>query len=623
MTSACVIVIGHVDHGKTALVRALTGMETDRLAEEKARGLSIALGFAHCEMAGGTLDLIDAPGHEDFIRTMVSGASGAQGAMLVVSAVEGVAAQTREHVQIARLLQVPVAVVAVTKVDLIPEATLPARLVEIADALAAQGVTGAELVPCSATTAGGTDHLRQVLARRFNALPARAAPMGAFLPVDRSFTLAGRGTVVTGTLLGGALAVGEALTVQPSGAATVVRGLQARGAARERVAAGERVAVNLRGIALEDIARGDVICTGGQGATLCMDVWLTVSDTAPRPVKHMQDLRVLWGTAHEVATLRLMGGGQIAPGGAGLGQLRFKRPVVGFAGQAAVLRQLSPAATLAGAVILDPQATAVGAGDRRRLAVMQAAQQQDGTALAAALCAQGRGVALWSDLVRLARCDATAALPTGVVRLSPEHIALADDLAAVQTAVVAALQRFHADYPIKQGAALSMLQRVTPLRGLEPFAQAELHRRGEVVLRDGLVSLARHDPFAALAPQQLARLTEIEERMRAGGTSPPDVRQFDAPDDADLIALMVAQGRLVSLANIALKQQVVFHAATIGQAQRSLAASFPPPTAFTTSAARTALGTSRKFIVPLLEHLDALGMTLRDGDTRQIAPQTR
>ena len=623
MTSACVIVIGHVDHGKTALVRALTGMETDRLAEEKARGLSIALGFAHCEMAGGTLDLIDAPGHEDFIRTMVSGASGAQGAMLVVSAVEGVAAQTREHVQIARLLQVPVAVVAVTKVDLIPEATLPARLVEIADALAAQGVTGAELVPCSATTAGGTDHLRQVLARRYTALPARAAPMGAFLPVDRAFTLAGRGTVVTGTLLGGALAVGEALTVQPSGAATVVRGLQARGAARERVAAGERVAVNLRGIALEDIARGDVICTGGQGATLCMDVWLTVSDTAPRPVKHMQDLRVLWGTAHEVATLRLMGGGQIAPGGAGLGQLRFKRPVVGFAGQAAVLRQLSPAATLAGAVILDPQATAVGAGDRRRLAVMQAAQQQDCTALAAALCAQGRGVALWSDLVRLARCDATAALPTGVVRLSPEHIALADDLAAVQTAVVAALQRFHADYPIKQGAALSMLQRVTPLRGLEPFAQAELHRRGEVVLRDGLVSLARHDPFAALAPQQLARLTEIEERMRAGGTSPPDVRQFDAPDDADLIALMVAQGRLVSLANIALKQQVVFHAATIGQAQRSLAASFPPPTAFTTSAARTALGTSRKFIVPLLEHLDALGMTLRDGDTRQIAPQTR
>ncbi|MCF7746804.1 selenocysteine-specific translation elongation factor [Sulfitobacter sp. M39] len=621
MTSACVIVIGHVDHGKTALVRALTGMETDRLAEEKARGLSIALGFAHCEMSGGTLDLIDAPGHEDFIRTMVSGASGAQGAMLVVSAVEGVAAQTREHLQIARLLQVPVAVVAVTKADLIPEVTLPARLTEIEDALAAQGIKGAELVPCSATTAGGVDHLRQVLARRFTALPARAAPRGAFLPVDRAFTLAGRGTVVTGTLLGGALAVGEALTVQPSGAATVVRGLQSRGAARETVAAGERVAVNLRGIALEDIARGDVICTRGQGATLCMDVALTVSETASRPVKHMQDLRVLWGTAHEVATLRLMGGGQIAPGGAGLGQLRFKRPVVGFAGQAAVLRQLSPAATLAGAMILDPQAAAVGAGDRRRLAVMQAAQQQDRPALAAALCAQGQGVALWSDLVRLARCDATAALPTGVVRLSPEHIALADDLVAVQTAVVAALQRFHTDHPIKQGAALSMLQPVTPLRGLVPFAQAELVRGGEVVLRDGLVCLARHDPLAALAPQQLARLTEIEERMRAGGTSPSDVRQFDSPDDADLIALMVVQGRLVSLANIALKQQVVFHAATIGQARRNLAAIFPPPTAFTTSAARTALGTSRKFIVPLLEHLDALGMTLRIGDTRQIAPQ--
>jgi selenocysteine-specific elongation factor len=292
--------------------------------------------------------------------------------------------------------------------------------------------------------------------------------------------------------------------------------------------------------------------------------------------------------------------------------------VVGFAGQAAVLRQLSPAATLAGAVILDPQATAVGAGDRRRLAVMQAAQQQDGTALAAALCAQGRGVALWSDLVRLARCDATAALPTGVVRLSPEHIALADDLNAVQAAVVEVLQRFHTDHPIKQGAAPALLQQVTPLRGLVPFAQAALVKAGEVMLRDGLVSLARHDPFAALAPHQVARLTEIEESMRAGGTTPPDLRQFDAPDDADLIALMVAQGRLVPLSNIALKQQVVFHEMTIGQAQRTLAAAFPPPMAFTTGEARTALDTSRKFIVPLLEHLDAQGITLRDNDTRHM-----
>ncbi|WP_448326297.1 selenocysteine-specific translation elongation factor [Sulfitobacter sp. M13] len=360
MTSACVIVIGHVDHGKTALVRALTGMETDRLAEEKARGLSIALGFAHCEMAGGTLDLIDAPGHEDFMRTMVSGASGAQGALLVVSAVDGVAAQTREHVQIAQLLQVPVAVVAVTKADLIPADDLPARLAAIGDAVAAQGVTRAELVPCSATTAGGVDGLRQALAAQFSDLPPRAVPAGAFLPVDRVFTLAGRGTVVTGTLLGAALSVGDALVVQPRGAATVVRGLQSRGTARKRVEIGERVAVNLRGISVEEVARGDVLCGTAYAPSACMDVALTVSASAARPVKHMQKLRVLWGTAHEVATLRLMGGGQIAPGGTGLGQLRFKQPVVGFAGQAAVLRQLSPAATLAGAVILDPQATAVG-----------------------------------------------------------------------------------------------------------------------------------------------------------------------------------------------------------------------------------------------------------------------
>ena len=618
MTSACVIVIGHVDHGKTALVRALTGMETDRLAEEKARGLSIALGFAHCEMAGGTLDLIDAPGHEDFMRTMVSGASGAQGALLVVSAVDGVAAQTREHVQIAQLLQVPVAVVAVTKADLIPADDLPARLAAIGDALAAQGVTRAELVPCSATTAGGVDGLRQALAAQFSDLPPRAVPAGAFLPVDRVFTLAGRGTVVTGTLLGAALSVGDALVVQPRGAATVVRGLQSRGTARKRVEIGERVAVNLRGISVEEVARGDVLCGTAYAPSACMDVALTVSASAARPVKHMQELRVLWGTAHEVATLRLMGGGQIAPGGTGLGQLRFKQPVVGFAGQAAVLRQLSPAATLAGAVILDPQATAVGAGDKRRLAVLQAAHTQDAAAIAAALCGQGRGVAFRADMMRLARGEETVGLPEGTVPLSADHLALTDDFAAVQEALLGALRGFHAEHPIKQGAAPALLQQVTPLRALVPFAQAALVKAGEVMLRDGLIGLAQHDPFAALAAQQAARLTEIEESIRTGGTTPPDLRQFDAPDDADLIALMVGQGRLVSLPNIALKQQVVFHEATIRQAQRTLAAAFPPPMAFTTGEARTALDTSRKFIVPLLEHLDAQGITLRDNDTRHM-----
>ena len=374
MTSACVIVIGHVDHGKTTVVRGLTGMETDTLPQEKQRGLSINLGFAYCPYPSGTVDLIDAPGHEAFIRAMVAGASGAQAALLVVSAVDGVAPQTIEHLRIARLLGVPVRFVAVTKVDLLPAGDLETRLEAIRETLRGLGLGDVPLIPVSTYLETGMQTLHKGLEGLLGDVPVAQHPKAGFLPIDRVFTMPGLGTVVTGTLLGGNLSLSDAVKLLPQDRPVTLRGVQVRGTARDHATRGERTAVNLRGIAADDITRGDVLCAGADfAAARCMDVRLSLLDDAPSPLKHMSDVRVLFGTTHTVATLRLMDGGQVVQGNSAFAQLRFDKPVAAFAGQRMILRALSPAQTIGGAVVLDPHSLGVKSGDAARLAVMQAA----------------------------------------------------------------------------------------------------------------------------------------------------------------------------------------------------------------------------------------------------------
>jgi selenocysteine-specific elongation factor len=618
MTDACVIVIGHVDHGKTALVRALTGTDTDRMAEEKARGLSITLGFAHCDLPSGTLDLIDAPGHEDFIRAMISGATGAQAALLVVSAVDGVSPQTVEHLRIAQLLDLPICAVAISKTDLLAEDALSLRMQDIHETLMGLGVEDARLVPCSAVASDGMSGLRQALDRLVPHLPPANAPDFAYLPVDRVFSVDGRGTVVTGTLLGGSLQTGETITLQPRSVDAVVRGLQTRGAAHDTVLAGGRTAVNLRGVSAGDVLRGDVICAKGHaGPSDCVDVHLTVLETAAKPLKHMQDIRVLFGTSHDVAVLRLMGGGQVKPGQSRFAQLRFRHPVVGFAGQRMILRSLSPAATLGRALLLDPQAGARKAGDRRHLSVMEAALSQDTALIAQALCAAGKGVAETDDLRRMSR--GRGAIPVGFVQIGGARMAATRDIATTQEDIRRRLRQFHATNPLKIAAPLKLLED----RGLSPhllgFVVDQMVLAGAITQREDCVALVGHDPLATLTADQQTRMASMEKQVAQAGMSPPDPADICATsEDTDLFNLLIAQGRLVTLTNIGLKRRIVFHARALADAEAQLRRAFL--SSFTTGQAREALGTTRRFIIPILEHFDALGVTTRAGDRRSLAP---
>lgn len=619
MKTACLIVIGHVDHGKTALVHALTGIETDRLEQEKQRGLSITLGFAHCDLGGLALDLIDAPGHEDFTRAMVSGATGAQGAVLVVSAPDGIEPQTVEHLTIARLLGVPVIGVAVTKADLVAPEQMQQRITSLRAVLSESGLGEVPFFPCSALEADGLALLKDGLAQRIPHLPPAIAPQAAFLPIDRVFSLPGAGTIATGTLLGAGLTVEDAVTLHPSGRQVRIRGLQSRGADRKRVEPGGRTAVNLRGVAAEDLARGDVLVVGNSfAASHCLDIHLTLLPDAARPIGHMQELRALFGTTAAAATLRLFGKRRIAPGESGFAQLRFRHPVTGFAGQRILLRGLSPVSTLGGAVILDPLASPTRAGDHARHTVLQAAVTQDEDAIARALCDAGKGAARRVDLTRIARSHVDD-LPPDCVSLGEGLFTTASQIETVSDALVRRLEAFHEAHPIRAFAPAAVCRDGAVHPNLSRHVEAGLLMKGALRRVDDRIALASHDPWANLDEAARETIGAIETRLSDAGPRPPDLSDVQG-DHADLLDLLVLRGTVVLLRNVALRQTIAFHQDALDHALQDLSRHFPRPERFTTSQARTALNTSRKFIVPLLEHFDSIGATRRIDDARVIAP---
>ncbi|MCX7564734.1 selenocysteine-specific translation elongation factor [Sulfitobacter sp. F26169L] len=620
MNTRCIVVIGHVDHGKTSLVRALTGIETDRTAEEKARGLSIVTGFAHKKYPHGVIDFIDAPGHEDFIGAMVGATTGAHAALLVVSAVEGVRAQTLEHLVIARLLGLDRGVIAITKNDLVPAQDHATCLENIRVALCDTILADAPMVLCSARTGAGLTPLEQELQTLLALPPQSTAPQHSMLAIDRVFSVSGRGTVVTGTLAGGDLTLDTPLFLQPADRQVSIRGLQSRGQERARVQTGERVAVNLRGVAKDDIARGGVLCSDpARKPSACVDAEISMLGGGRTLLKHMEKIRVLFGTGSEVATVRIIGAGRIGAAQTGFAQLRFHRAVCGFEGQRAILRRLSPPQTLGGAVFLDTLSKPVSGGNRQRLALLRAVKAQSPLQIADALCDAGGGVASTVDVIRLSRhsaCEVRAALNGEVQYLDADTFSTNRFFAAQEQALIEGLTTYHRENPLRPLAphgAISFPE-TRPLLikhilgALDENKQLRLHADG--------CALTSHDPRAHLSTPQHQRLKQIEDAYNHAGLAAADLAK--QPFDDDLTALLVDKGDLVSLFNVSLNQTVIVHRRSFQSAAGTLCTAFPPPCEFSTSQARRALCTSRKYIIPVLEYFDTCGITVRNGDLRRM-----
>jgi selenocysteine-specific elongation factor len=625
MKSIVIGTAGHIDHGKSALVRALTGIDPDRLKEEKARGITIDLGFAHTTIDELDVAFVDVPGHERFVKNMLAGVGGIDLVVLVVAADESVMPQTREHFDICRLLHVPAGLVAITKSDLVDAETLELVRLEVRDLAAGSFLDSAPIVPVSAKTGDGLDTFRRALAAVSASVRGRPVDGVTRLPIDRVFSMKGFGTVVTGTLVSGRVRTDAELTVAPGDRRVKVRGVQVHGAARQEAVAGQRTAVNLGGIDVDAIERGQTLVGPDSfSETRLADAILDVLPGA-KALRHGARVRFHQG-------MPVVTGGSRA-----FVRLRLERPTVLARGDRYILRAYSPAMTIAGGVILDPGPprgairTEAALERARRLAFDPAASARpEADARAAEVMIEDAGRAGFALPAMVSRVgvepgalDTTvnALVRSGTVTRAGNVLvsrAIFDDL---KRATLAALAEHHRAQPLSEGIPRDELRDRVFARGhAEVFERAlsELVEAGTIASRDR-IALASHR--VALSPEDERARQSIERLFRDAGLKPPDAAAIAAETHATaatvdrVLKLLQRQKVLVRV------DTLLFHDEALKQLKAELAA-------LKTSAGNAAridvatfkerFGVSRKFAIPLLEYLDRERVTRRMGDSRVL-----
>jgi selenocysteine-specific elongation factor len=608
---------GHVDHGKSTLITALTGIDPDRLREEQERGMTIDLGFAWLTTPKGTdIGIVDVPGHQDFIRNMLAGVGAIDAVILVIAADEGVRPQTREHLAILQLLGIDRGVVALTKRDLIDEEWSELVRAEIRTALAGTPLATAPLVEVSAVARTGLAELVTTLERVLGDAPARRDTGRPRLPVDRAFTMAGFGTVVTGTLLDGLLVVGDEVELVPSGARARIRGLQTHRRALERAVPGSRVAANLSGVDKDAVERGMVVVRPGSLApTTSIALDLSMLDTASHGLAHDEQVKIHVGTAEAMAQVNLLEGDTLDPGQTGWIQLRLASPVAVAVGDRVVLRRPSPPETLGGGVIADVDPTRA----RRRAETVAALERRSApTALSRLLASLDvpRTAAEAGERSGLETADRDAAVADALA--SGEAIALADALVtratyeAFATHALRLCEQAHRRAPLRAGVAREEVRTALGLPAKRFGALvARLVTDGRLAERGAL--LASPDHHARLSPAQEASWTRARTALLRDPARPPTPAMLESEHglDRELVAALDERGDLVRIGT----EAVFLPDAVAGFAELIVTELSTVPT-ITVARARDLSGSSRKHVLPLLQFLDDHGLTRRQGDER-------
>ncbi len=625
---------GHIDHGKTALVRALTGVDTDRLKEEKARGISIDLGFAYKPVAGGeVLGFVDVPGHERFVHTMLAGASGIDFVLLVIAADDGVMPQTREHLAIAGLLGISRGVVALSKADLADDARRLAATAEIRAALAGTMLAEADILPVSVVSGEGIADLAVRLELEAADFAAREAGGKFRLAVDRSFTLHGAGTVVTGTVLSGEVAVGDHLLVSPAGLPARVRSIHAQNRPAARGRAGERCALNLAGISREAVMRGDVLLDPALHApTARIDAVLRVLDSEPKPVGQWFPVRFHTAATEAGARIVLLGDDPIPPGGEAFVQLVLEQPVAATVGDRFVLRDTSAQRTVGGGRLVDLRAPSRKRRTPERLAQLAAqAAGEPAVALAGLLAVPPHFVDFGAFVRDRALGEAQAerlALELRLARIAagPRIFAMAEAYRlGLEARLLDLLDAYHRDNPDLPGIGLERLrlqvQRHLPAPAFLSLLRG-MARAGGLALDGAWVRRAGH--VVQLTPADEALWREIRPLLDgAARFRPPRVRDIAAElgiDEAELRRLLKRTGRM-GLADEVAHDHFFLRpvmAEMVGIMAR-LAAGLPNGE-FVAAQFRDRLDNGRKVAIQILEFFDRHGLTLRRGDVRRVNP---
>ncbi len=620
---------GHIDHGKSALVRALTGTDPDRLAEEQRRGMTLDLGFAHLDLPGGRrVGIVDVPGHEALVHNMLAGAGGIDLVMLVVAADEGAMPQTREHVDILRFLCPWGGVVVISKMDLGPDPEWLAAVEEdLSGLVAGTALEGAPLVHVSARTGDGLAELVRVLARLVEQVPERSADGPARMPVDRSFTMQGFGTVVTGTVWNGRILQGDTLVLLPSGRQARVRGIQVHGVAVPEATAGSRAAVNLAGVEKSEARRGDVLATPGAfRVTDRLDVRLRLLPHAPA-LRHAARLHVHIGAGETIGRAVLAGRGALAPGEEGLAQIRLEAQVVAVHGDRFVVRRYSPTSTVGGGTVLNP------APSRRRRGTPAAAEMDAGekggagALVVAAVTARGRAgmapseVAAESGVTEpVARAALAKAVEEGAVQDVGARVYATSAVLETRRAIEEALGAYHRAEPWRRGMPREELKRRVQAGPRDPLLEAVLAQllgAGGLVETRGLLALAGHTPRVgegerALREALLALLERAGIQPLPGGEierlGPPSAlnRAFQALIDEALAVQIAPDLRIAARA--------------AEQARQAVLEMLQQGTPVSVASLRDRLQTNRKYALALLEYLDSARVTRRVGDRRIPGP---
>ncbi|WP_077072124.1 selenocysteine-specific translation elongation factor [Mailhella massiliensis] len=625
---------GHIDHGKTSLIRALTGIDCDRLGEEKRRGITIELGFAYVDLPGGErMGVVDMPGHERFVRTMVAGASGIDFVLLVISADEGVMPQTREHLEICTLLGVRHGIVALTKIDMVDADMLELATEDVRDFLKGTFLEGAPIFPVSSVTGQGLDALRAAIAEQSRRQVRRRSDLFR-LPVDRVFSLKGHGTVVTGTLVSGSAACGDEVELLPSGRRSHIRSIQSHGQGQETAEAGHRISLNLHGLAVEDISRGDVVThVGTMKNSKRWIVELTCLKSSPRGLRHRGEVHFHHSARELAARLYFYDRDRLEPGETALAEAHFSEPVAGVFADRCIIRAFSPLRTVAGGSILYPLDTAprrshIDETMRGRLLALPEADAETRTAVQLEL--SGRFGATLSDLSILTDLSGKQ-LEKQLSAMSGKGGAFCWDkdakcwispvwLERLMARALAATEAFHKKNPLEHGMAkgviLSGMGAGVPPK-LAHYVLERLLRSGRLMAEGELLRLPEHK--VSLADDQQALKEALLKAHQASPLMPPNHTELfaelgiSARQAQPIFKLLVGEGSLVKI-----KEDLYYLSSVMEELRQKVRDFLLAHAEITPGDFRDISGISRKNGIALLEHFDKEQLTMRVGDKRVL-----
>ena len=620
---------GHVDHGKTTLIKALTGIDTDRLKEEKERGMTIDLGFASLALPNGrVVGIVDVPGHERFIKNMLAGAGGVDVALLVVAADESVMPQTIEHLEILQLLEVKRGVVALTKADLVDSDWIGLVKEDVRQALAGTFLAGSPLVPVASTSGAGLPELLAAIQEACDSAEGRDSS-GAFrLPVDRVFTLTGFGTIVTGTLVSGAVNVGDAVEIMPRGLHSRIRGIHIYGRKVERAAAGTRVALNLAGVEVADIDRGDICTTpGALKASNALDLKLSLLSSASRPLKNRTRVRFHIGTAELLGRVVLLDRDELKPGDQTFVQFKSETPAAAARGERFVIRSYSPMVTIGGGVVIEPAARRHRRFDPAALSSLETSSRGSPEELMEQALKQASAGATAAELSRATGLADTQELLAAlkekgaVIALDGGRLLHASVFADLASRISGSLTQFHARNPLKPGMPKEEL-RSSAAKAFDSRSFAALlaymEKNGRIGTTDTIVSLPGYR--VSLDPEQQKAADKLLGELQKAGFNAPSQEELLRETGLahavakDLLDLLVQRNEVVKLA-----EDLYFHAAVVVQAEQMLRDHIAKHGSITVSRFRDLTGSTRKYAVPLLEYFDSKRVTRRVGDERVLA----